>query len=133
MKSDEGLLEELKEATEGLTFMSESDYPVEVIHWAGVSEVNPEYLRQLTGLPADTPVEVTNIDEFFRVAASAAEWKSETELITARRYQALVRLLKESLADPKVYRVGEINMLIYIIGQNSTGGWSGVSTRIVET
>ncbi len=133
MKSDEGLLAELKEATEGLTFMSESDYPFEVLHWKGAAEVNAEYLRELEGLSADAPVKVTSVDEFFKVAASEAEWKSKEAITTARRYQALVQLLEENLTDLKVYRIGEINISVYVIGKLATANWIGISTQVVET
>ncbi len=133
MKSDEQLLAELKEATEGLTFMSESDYPFEVIRWEGVLEIKPEYLRELEGLSADAPVRVTSVDDFFKIAASEAEWKSKEAITIARRYQTLVQLLKENLTELVAYRVGEINIPIYVVGKHATGSWVGVSTRVVET
>ncbi len=78
-------------------------------------------------------MKITSADEFFKVAASEAEWKSKEELDTAKRYQTLVRLLKENLTDLKVYRVGEINIPVHVIGRHATGSWMGVSTRVVET
>jgi hypothetical protein len=47
MNDDDRLEQELREATRGLTFMSESDYPVEVVRWDASAEVTPEYLRRL--------------------------------------------------------------------------------------
>ncbi len=133
MKGDEQLLAELKEATEGLIFMSESDYPLEVIRWEGTNEISPEYIRESAGQPPAEPLKITSADESFKVAASEAEWKSKEELDTAKRYQTLVRLLKENLTDLKVYRVGEINIPVYVIGRHAAGSWMGVSTRVVET
>ncbi len=51
MKSYEQLLAELEGATEGLTFMSESDYPLEVIRWEGTDEISPEFIRESAGQP----------------------------------------------------------------------------------
>lgn len=133
MKSDEQVLQELEQATAGLLFMSESDYPFQLIHWKGITEVTPQYLRGRTGHAADALVEVRSLDDFFQVAASEPEWKGPAEIETARRYQALVRLLKENLNDVKVYRVGEISIQVYVIGRSSTGNWMGISTQIVET
>ncbi len=45
MKSDEQLCEELKEATRGLLFMSESEYPFEVVRWEGREEMSPDDLE----------------------------------------------------------------------------------------
>jgi hypothetical protein len=132
MKTDEQLLEELERATEGLLFMSESDYPFQTVLWRGRAEVTSEYLRELTGQD-NAPVEVVSVDDFFRAAASEPDWKGEQELALAKRYQALVRLLKEHLHDMKVYRVGGSDKAVYIVGRNSAENFVGISTRVVET
>ena len=130
--TDEQLLKELGEATRGLTYMSESDYPFEVFDW-GREEPTPEFLRGLGGQPADAPVETRTAAQFFRAATSEPDWKGPEELAVARRFQALVRLLEANLSDLKVYRVGEINMPVYVAGRSASGSWLGVSTRAVET
>lgn len=130
--TDEQLLEALREATRDLTFMSESDYPFEVFNW-GAAEPTHEFLRGLTGEAADTPVETTTTAHFFRVAASEAEWKNELQLTAARRFQTLLQLLEQNLSDLTVFRVGAVNIPVYIAGRGSSGNWLGVSTRVVET
>jgi hypothetical protein len=133
MNDDDRLEQELREATRGLTFMSESDYPVEVVRWDTSTEVMPEFLRGLTGADSRTPVETTTIEEFFRVAISEPEWKGESEIANARRYQSLIKLLGERLSDVVVFRVGTINIHVYVVGHGASGGWLGVSTHVVET
>jgi hypothetical protein len=130
--TDEQIIEELREATRGLTFMSESDYPFEVFQW-GAAEPTQEFLRGLTGETSDVPVETTTAALFFRVAASEAEWKNAEQLKEARRFQALLRLLEQNLKDLKVFRVGVINIPVYVAGRGASGNWLGVSTRVVET
>jgi hypothetical protein len=130
--TDEKLVEELREATRGLTFMSESDYPFEVFRW-DVEEPTDEFLRGLTGEAADAPVETRTAADFFRVAASEAEWKNAEQLDAARRFQALLRLLEENLEDLRVYRVGSVNIPVYVTGRAASGKRLGVSTRVVET
>jgi hypothetical protein len=133
MKSDEQILNELRQASAGLMFMSESDYPFETVRWEGLAEINAAYLRSLPGQQTDASVQTVSVDDLFRAAASEADWKGAEELATARTYQALVRLLKENLEDVRVYRVGEINIAVYIVGRSATGNWLGLSTRVVET
>lgn len=130
--TDEQLIEALREATEGLTFMSESDYPFEVFNW-GAAEPTAASVRGLAGEGADAPVETRTTADFFRVSASEAEWKNAEQLTTARRFQTLQRLLEENLNDLKVYRVGSINIPVYVAGRAASGNWLGVSTRVVET
>ncbi|HKG13467.1 MAG TPA: nuclease A inhibitor family protein [Pyrinomonadaceae bacterium] len=132
MKGDEKLLEELSEATRGLLFMSESDYPFEVFVW-GAEWPTREFLRALAGADSSVPVETRGAREFFRAAASEPDWKGEDELAVARRFQALLRLLETSLSDLKVYRVGAVNIKVYVAGRAPSGRFIGVSTRVVET
>src|SRR5262245_4460611 len=127
-------LEKLRQSTFGLLFMSESDYPFAVIEWDQTVEVTPDDLRQQTvGARPDTVVSKQSVDEFFRVATSTPAWKQGAELETARRYQALVQLLKENLTGLVVYRVGEIEITVYIIGKSESGKWCGLTTKVIET
>jgi hypothetical protein len=131
MKTDDQLIDELKQATRGLTFMSESDFPLEVFKWD--AEPSPDFLRRLTGEAASAPVETQTPAEFFRAATSEPEWKAGAELASARRFQAVLRLLEENLSDLKVFRVGAINLPVYVAGRAASGAWLGLSTRVVET
>src|ERR1700750_1133592 len=132
MKSDEQLIQELEEAARGLLFMSESDYPLEVFKWTA-AEPSHEFLQKLAGKDSSAEVETQGAREFFRAAASEPDWKGEAELALARRFQALLRLLETALSDLKVYRVGSIDINVYVAGRAPSGNWLGVSTRVVET
>lgn len=130
--TDEQLLEELRQATRGLTYMSESDYPFEVFNW-GAAEPTDEFLRGLTGEAADAPVETRSPADFFRVSAAEADWKNAETLHSARGLQGVLALLARNLTDLKVYRVGVINIPVYVVGRSADGNRIGVSTRVVET
>jgi hypothetical protein len=133
MKSDEEILQQLEQATAGLLFMSEADYPFEIVRWGGMNEITFDYLRGQAAADTDASVQVVSPENFFGNAMSEPEWKDEQEIITARRYKALLQLLKENLNELKVYRVGEIDIAVYIVGRAETGNWLGLSTRVVET
>lgn len=133
MKTDEELFGALKEATEGLLFMSESDHPFEVIRWDGSKQLSPDYLRRAAGADSSARVEETTVEEFFRVPAGEQDWKGETQLAEARKFQRLRNLLEDNLTSIKVYRVGEINIGVYVVGMSAEGNCLGVSTRVVET
>jgi len=130
--TDEQLTEALRDETRGLTFMSESDYPFEVFNW-GAAEPTHEFLRGLTGEAADVSVETKTAADFFRVASSEPEWKNAEHLAEARRFQKILRLLEQNLTDLKVFRVGVVNLPVYVAGRSASGNWLGVSTRVVET
>ena len=133
IKSDAELFGALRDATEGLLYMSESDYPIEAIRWDGSEQLSPEYLRKAAGADSSAKVEESTLVEFFRVPAGEQEWKNDAQLAEAKRYQRLRSLLEENLTGIKVYRVGEINIGVYMVGRSAEGNWLGVSTHAVET
>jgi len=133
MKNDKELFGALTEATQGLLYMSESDYPLEAIRWDGSEQLTPEYLRNVVGADSSAKVEESNLDEFFRVPAAEQEWKGEEQLAEARKYRRLRQLLEENLTGIRVCRVGEINIGVYVVGMSAEGNWLGISTRVVET
>ena len=110
----------LKQASEGLLFLSETDASFEVINWPTQEELTPAKLLQLTNHPPDAPIEILSVDEFFDVANAEEDWHDEEERETAKRFQNLVNFLKQNLSQLQVYRVGNTNMDAYIVGV--TGG-----------
>jgi hypothetical protein len=133
MKNDEQLAEELKRATEGLLFMSETDAPLEVVRLGAEPALNQQALMELAQAPAGTPVKQETADYFFRVAVSEPDWKTKEEIAVARRYQSLLRLLKENLTELSVYRIGSRRISVFILGKSAEGNWLGLRTRVVET
>ena len=134
MRRDEQILAELARAADGLWYMSESDYPLEPILLEATSEPVIERLREMAGARADARVEIRSLEEFFREGAAARisrEGKDEPPRVAS--FQHIVRTLREHLTDIRVYRIGEINIAVYILGRSSSGTWLGLSTRIVET
>lgn len=132
MKSDEQIMEELRQAAGGLMMMSESDYPFEVVNWEQSAEVTPDFLRGLTGQP-QAIVSVESVEDFFRAALKEHEGQAERERQAVEQYRRLLLVLAANLADVRVYKVGEINIAAFVVGKAPSGRWLGLSTRVVET
>ncbi|MUG91067.1 nuclease [Scytonema sp. UIC 10036] len=130
-----GLINVLKQASDGLLFMSESEYPFEVFLWDDSAEkdITPELVIQKIGLPLDTPVEIVELDSFFQVAIAEQDWHSSEDKKTVKKFQNLVKILKENLNNIKVMRFGTINIDVYIIGKTANERLAGLSTKVVET
>jgi len=133
MKTDQQILNELKNATEGLLFLSESDHPFDIVFWNGQAKLNHEFLCAQAGKPPQSPIGEQNVDDFFRNSVSEPAWKKGERLNIARSYQALVRLLKSELADIRIYRIGRTHITVFIIGKGPNGNWMGLSTKTTET
>ena len=126
------ITETLLKATAGLLMPSESEHPFEVFRWSGQNELTEQKLLQLTSHPADSPVETVALDYLFRNVAYEKEWHDEVQKANVSKFQSLVLTLEKNLTDIKVYRVGTIDIDVYIVGKNQ-GELVGLSTKIVET
>ncbi|MEJ6485530.1 nuclease A inhibitor family protein [Nostoc punctiforme UO1] len=129
------ITEKLKQASDGLLMMSESEYPFETFLWSNQAQepITAQKLLQLTGHPQDSPIEEVELEYFFRNCAFEQEWHNELQKSNVKRFQTLVRYLKENLKSIKVYRIGTINIDVYIIGKALDEDLAGISTKVVET
>jgi hypothetical protein len=98
--------------------MSESDYPFELIQWSGDTAITSEHLCNVSERPAGTRIEEIDTKRFL----------GENE-----RFRKLQAVIESSLADVKVYKVGTIDIPVYIVGRSPEGNWLGVSTRLIQT
>lgn len=133
MTSDtKAALRTLEAAARGLLFPSESDFPIEPFFY-GDEEPTPEGLLDAQRLPPKTRVEETTLAGFFEGLTEVAKDASDDERESAERFRSLMSVLEESLTDVRVYRVGEIDIEVFVIGRHPSGEWLGVRTNVVET
>lgn len=120
----------LEQAANGLLMMSESDYPFEYFA-TDDTEINEALLLKLAGKPQGTLIEKTTIEQLFRNMADPNSPSVKPE--TSARFREFMESLKNELTDITVYRVGEIQIHVFIIGINLQGTLSGMRTLLIET
>jgi hypothetical protein len=128
------ILGALKKASQGLLFPSEADAPFTAFAWPG-EQGKPDKARvlELAGLPANTPVKVKSLDAFFKDATQEQDWHNDQERAEVEKFRQLVRTLKETLKDVKVFVVGRgAEKDAYIVGE-AEDGWTGLKTKVVQT
>ena len=126
------IIDRLKQATTDLLWTSESDYPFEVNTWNQGTEITPAALfKDLT--PTDKPIESITLDDFFAPALRTEDWYDEKELANVDRYQQLVSTIETNLSEVRVFRIGEIEIEVYIVGKAADGDLVGLKTQVVET
>lgn len=125
------LLEKIAALTGGLTYISEIDAPVEPVNAGPASLVAVGYLDK----NADRSVGVrqTTSKEFFSRLTAQKEWFGPDEQRSARRFADLERLLEENLRDLTTFRVGHIQIDIYVVGLDADKDLIGIKTKAVET
>ncbi|GAB3824846.1 nuclease A inhibitor family protein [Hymenobacter jeollabukensis] len=126
-------LEQLRQLTEGLYFVSESDAPLTVVSYQAPSgALDAKELLKLLNQPADTPVQEQELTYFLRNHTADDGVLGNVDL--ANRYKALQMFLKQELEDVKVYRIGKGPQLeAYALGKTSGGKLAGFKTTLVET
>lgn len=127
------VLQQLTAAVEGLVWMSETDAPFEVKLW---TEPGPaftaEQVVQHAQLPPETPVEVLSLEAFLAPVLQSLSSDPVT-IVTASRFEALQQILSQVLNQIQVYRCGEVELEIYILGHFQDNDWVVLHTTAVET
>ena len=121
-----------KQVTTDLLWSSESDYPFEIVTWARDVDLDPNALFAKLVKP-NHPIETIALTDFFAPVLSVEDWYAADELALVNRYTELLHAIESNLLDVKVFRVGEIEIAIYIVGKTSSGDIIGLKTDVVET
>ncbi|WP_299699688.1 nuclease A inhibitor family protein [uncultured Pontibacter sp.] len=127
---------ELKEASDGLLMMSETDAPFEFYHAEDLTaddELDEETVLGLAAMPAEYPMEEVDLEYFLRNMTHARPETGDEGMQLAKRFENLQKKLRELLQDVKVYRVGETQKLVLILGRTPNGEIAGLKTMVVET
>lgn len=126
---------QLQSALSGLLYSSESDYPLEFVHWSKPSDkaLDIEFVRAQLKLGADEKIEEGNAQQFLDDCCQMQSWFSDVERNRTQDYQILRGLLKQNLSDMRLFRVGEIEVTVLLIGEDKNSDFSGFRTVSVET
>jgi Nuclease A inhibitor-like protein len=126
------IIDRFKQATTDLLWSSESDYPFEVVSWEPGTELNPSDLFSNI-YDTDLAIESIALLDLFEPVLTIEDWYEQAELDLVDRYTNLLDLINTNLSQVEVFRVGEVEIDIYIIGKTPTGNIIGLKTRFVET
>ncbi|HWE97293.1 MAG TPA: nuclease A inhibitor family protein [Tepidisphaeraceae bacterium] len=116
------LLEVLRKATDGLLYPSESDEPFEPFRW-----------KRTADDPAKEVAAPARAGETVREQSVADFFGALEDSDDAARFAGLRRALESKLAGLRVFRVGDIEVGVYLIGRTPDGDWAGLHTTSVET
>lgn len=131
-------IQALETAIAPLYYPSETDCPWTVVTWIGET-LTADRLCQWLKLTDCTPVATKPIQPFFqhltgeRPDQVPCAWHGPDAALIARQYQALLDLLQAYLDTLVLYRVGTVEIAIYVMGQYDAHTWMGIATQAVET
>ena len=127
------VLSELRAATKGLLFLSESDGPLKAFVWKGVAVDSAAALLKQLHKDAATPVQEVELAKFFAPMTTPQDWDDDEAKADRARFQALVTQLA-ALTNTRVFRIGTgPEIPAYALGTTPDGSTAGVSTLLTET
>jgi hypothetical protein len=112
-----------------LWYPSETDAPVTVVVWP--SPLPEEGLEASD--TAASPLTEHPPEQFFQPILKQPFWHSAQGDHLAQRYQAVQDFLQTTLTNLRTYRVGQVEIALYLVGQHPSGAWVGLQTQVVET
>jgi hypothetical protein len=127
------LKKQIKKATEGLYFISETDAEILPFFGGQAQAVAKEEILSQTKNAADAPVDERNFKEFFARLTEIQDWFGDEEKATAQRFADLKDLLERNFRDLKVFKIGKIQLDVYVIGLDAENNLLGIKTKAVET
>ncbi len=126
------ILDQLTQATTDLLWMSESDYPFEIVTWDQTTQMIPtDLFRNFAA--ASLAIETITLTDFFAPVLIVEDWYGAEELAQVNRYTDLLQAIDSNLNDVRVFRIGEIEIAVYIVGKTPDGDIVGLKTHVIET
>ncbi|HLL45076.1 MAG TPA: nuclease A inhibitor family protein [Longimicrobiaceae bacterium] len=131
----QGVRERLEAAAEGLLFISESESPFEYVELPGdgPAELTPDVARTALGEPEGTPVAELTLDRLLAGHIEEADPADPVAQENVGRFRALKQVLTESLADIRVFRVGDVQVRYHALGRTPDGKLAGLAASALET
>ena len=127
------LKEMLLAATKDLLYPSESDEPFEYIEW-NLPLDKPIDKTQIVGFIKDpnAKIKTWNLTDFFKIPITEKDWFDDYQKKQVVLFKNLLNILQENITDIQVFRVGRVEIEVYIIGKTKDT-WAGLKTMLVES
>jgi hypothetical protein len=123
----------IKKAVRGLYFISESDAEILSFEGKKAESVTKDVLLEQTGKTDNSVVEEKGFEEFFSKLTEIQDWFGDEEKESAAKFSDLKNLLQKELKDLKVFKVGQTEIDIYVVGLDARSILRGIKTQAVET
>ncbi len=117
--------------SKGLLFPSESEYPLEPFIWEKTTLSIKEILIR-SGKNCDTPIATLTLEDFFASVVTEENWFDTQDREIAHRFRDLKRAIASNLENVQVFRVGKVEIEVYIVGTINSD-LVGLKTTVIET
>ncbi len=118
-----------------LLYPSESDEPLELTT-CYLKQAEPLTVSQIKDwqmLPPSVYVEEIPEADFWEPVTTQQDWYEAEEKTRATNFQQLKDVVEQALTGRQVFRVGETEMEVYLLGRQESGDRAGIKTKVVQT
>lgn len=119
----------------GLFYPSESDEPIEAVT-CYLNQPDPLTVSQVKDwqmLPPAVYVDELPEADFWEPVTTHEEWYTDEEKQRTTQFQQLKAWVETELTVRQVFRVGETERDVYVLGRQANGERAGFKTKIVQT
>jgi len=127
------LAEYIENAAEGLYYVSETDAEIKPFIGRTSQAVTPEEILKQTDNAANSAVEQRDFADFFSRLTKIQDWFGDEEKANAQKFVRLKEVLENNLRELRVFKVGKIQLNIYVVGLDENDKLLGIKTKAVET
>jgi hypothetical protein len=130
-----GFLAQVTPLLPNLLYPSESDEPIEAVEtylkMAGL--LTASHIKDWLMLPPSVYVEEIPEADFWSPVTTIEDWYEEEERTRAEQFQQLQTITETTLTNRQIFRVGDVEIDVYLLGKPADGPRVGLKTRVVET
>lgn len=118
-----------------LLYPSESDEPIE---WFEL-DYKASYPLKINDLVAINPknanqlIEEISSGDFWIPITTYEDWFGDEEREQLQKFGYIRQVLEENLPQQQIFKIGEIEKDLWLIGPISEGKWGGLKTKVVES
>lgn len=124
---------QINKAVEGLYYISETDAEIKPFVGTIAEKVDKEEIIKQTDAPIDAAVEEKDFAAFFARLTEIQDWYGDEEKETVQKFVRLKEVLENNIRDLKVFRIGKIELDVYVVGLDAENTFLGIKTKAVET
>lgn len=118
-----------------ILYPSESDEPLEPVtcYLDQEESLTVSQIKDWQMLPPSIYVEEQPEADFWEPVTTQQDWYGAEETERTGKFQALREFIEHTLTARQVFRVGEAEMDVYLLGRTESGERAGLKTKVVQT
>lgn len=135
VSDNKSLIDQISPLLTDLLYPSESDEPLEAVTCC-LKQAEPLTVSQIKDwqmLPPSVYVEEIPEADFWEPVLTIQDWYGDEEKTRTAKFQELKQLIETALTVRQVFRVGETEMAIFLLGRQADTERAGLKTKVVQT